>query len=76
VASEASILLASSREIGLLGADCSTFEAPVRNLPRLFGQSRKRGSRKSISNILHIPAPIRGPEAVHQIVKHRSQHYV
>jgi hypothetical protein len=38
-------------------------------LQPLFGQSRKRSSRKSISRILHSPGPIGGCRASHDVVR-------
>ena len=50
-ASEASILVAPSNEIELLGPVSSVFEASVRSLSGLFGQSLRRNSRKP--NLCH-----------------------
>lgn len=46
VASEAIVLVDSSSEIELLGPVSSVFEASVRSLSGLFGQSQKRSSGK------------------------------
>ena len=51
-ASEASILVAPSNEIELLGPVSSVFEASVRSLSGLFGQSQKEDSRKPIYRML------------------------
>jgi hypothetical protein len=67
VASEASILLASSNEIGLIGPVCSTFEAPVQRLTELFGQSlegefsevRQKRSKNMLSGRCAYQHPLR-----------------